>query len=70
LLELCLGKNPAAVFDTVWDTIGTLARLVIDIVILFSLRHCYGGAPRGERPASWDAPCPLGADGRASQETE
>src|SRR3979411_1535230 len=27
----------------------------------------HGGAPRGERPASWDAPRLTSADGRASQ---
>src|SRR5262245_27479841 len=37
------------------DTIGTLAPLAIDIISLFPARYCYGGAPRGERPASWDA---------------
>ena len=46
----------AQTVNAVRDTIGTLVRLVIDIIILFSLWHCYGGAPRGERPASWDAP--------------
>ena len=50
-------ENPAELARR--DTIGTLATLTIDIIILFSLRHCYGGAPRGERPASWDAPRPL-----------
>jgi hypothetical protein len=37
------------------DTIGTLAPLALDIISLFPARHCHGGAPRGERPASWDA---------------
>jgi hypothetical protein len=38
-----------------WDTIGTLTADRLDIIALFSFWHCYGGAPRGERPASWDA---------------
>ena len=29
------------------DTIGTPATLSFDIVALFTLYHCYGGAPRG-----------------------
>jgi hypothetical protein len=51
-------ENPAELARR--DTIGTLATLTIDIIILLSLRHCHGGAPRGERPASWDAPRPAG----------
>jgi hypothetical protein len=43
------------------DTIGTLATLTIDIIILFSLRHCYGGAPR-EVPFATGQAAPQGAE--------
>ena len=51
-------KKQASIAEAVArrDNIGTLAALTIDIVTLSPLFHFHGGAPRGERPASWDAP--------------
>src|SRR6478736_9124613 len=57
-----LGKQWARAANALRDTIGTLATLSFDIVKLFPLYHCYGGAPRGEGPASWDAPRLIRAD--------
>src|SRR5262245_27647956 len=34
------------------DTIGTSITFSIDIIGLFTPSDCYGGAPRGERPAA------------------
>jgi len=50
-------KKQASIAEAVArrDNIGTLAALTIDIVTLSPLFHFHGGAPRGERPASWDA---------------
>ena len=52
-------ENPAELARR--DTIGTLATLTIDIIILFSLRHCYGGAPR-EVPFATGQAAPQGAE--------
>src|SRR5262245_55934908 len=56
------GGHPATLYRALYhssnrhrDTIGTLAPLALDIISLFPVRHCHGGAPRGERPALWDA---------------
>jgi hypothetical protein len=43
------------------DTIGTLAPLSIDIIALFPLDHCYGGAPR-EVPFATGQAAPQGAE--------
>jgi hypothetical protein len=64
----CEQGNPlaASIFPALWDTIGTLAAIVIEIIALLPLFESHGGAPRGERPALWDARCLASAWSAAS----